>query len=234
MSAYIAEFIGTMLLIMFGAGLLAGLTLNKTLNQGANWVIVSFGWGFAVMIGIYAAGMFSGAHLNPALTIAFAVNGSFPWGDVIPYIIAQTLGAFVGAAIVILHYYPHFQATPKEVDTHGIFSTGPAIRNAPFNLISETVATFTFTFSLLLIGVNKFSEGLNPFIVGLLIVAIGMSFGPTTGYAINPARDFGPRLAYFLLPVPNKSSADWGYAWIPIVGPIVGALLAVGLHAIVM
>ncbi|WP_346417374.1 MIP/aquaporin family protein [Listeria welshimeri] len=234
MSAYLAEFIGTMVLIMFGNGLLAGLTLNKSLSQGANWVVVTFGWGFAVMIGVYVAGAYSGAHLNPAVTIALAVGGSFPWADVVPYIIAQIAGAFVGASIVILHYYPNFKATPREIDTHGIFSTGPAIRNTPFNLISEIIATFAFIFGLLMIGENSFTDGLNPLILGFLVVAIGMSFGPTTGYAINPARDLGPRLAYFLLPVPNKSGSDWRYAWIPIVGPIIGGLLAIGLYNILL
>ncbi|MFN7253160.1 MAG: MIP/aquaporin family protein [Anaerobacillus sp.] len=230
MSPYVAEFIGTMILILFGTGLMAGLSLNKTYSGGFNWVAVTFGWGFAVMIAVYAAGPFSGAHLNPAITLAFAMEGSFPWVDVFPYIVSQIIGAFVGASIVILYYYTHFKSTPKEINTKGIFSTGPAIRNTPFNLINEVIATFAFVFCLLLIGFNHFTEGLNPLIVGFLITAIGMSFGSTTGYAINPARDFGPRLAYFLLPVPNKSNSDWTYAWVPIIGPILGALLAVGIY----
>ncbi|WP_232698538.1 MIP/aquaporin family protein [Brevibacillus daliensis] len=232
MGAYTAEFIGTMIIILFGAGINSGLTLNKTLNQGANWVIVTFGWGFAVMLGVYASAPISGGHLNPALTIAFAIQGTFPWADVLPYIICQTAGAFVGATIVAAHYYIHFKATPKDINTRGIFATGPAIDNPPFNLLSEIIATFAFTFALLLMGINNFADGLNPLIIGFLIVVIGMAFGPTTGYAINPARDLGPRLAYFILPIPNKSGANWNYAWIPIVGPIIGAVLAIGVHTI--
>lgn len=232
--AYVAEFIGTALIILFGSGLLAGLSLNKSLSKGGNWITICLGWGFAVMIGIFASGKFSGAHLNPAVTIGLAIDGTFPWVHVIPYIIAQMLGAFFGASVIVLHYYPHFKATPKdELHTLGIFSTGPAIKNTPFNLLSEIIATCIFVFALLSIGANEFAKGINPLIVGFLITAIGLSFGPTTGFALNPARDLGPRLAYAILPIPNKGDANWGYAWVPIVGPIIGAVLAVLLHGLI-
>jgi len=225
---FVGEFVGTMLLIAFGTGLLAGLTLDKSLSKGTNWIIVCLGWGFAVMIGVFAAGMFdSGGHLNPAVTIAFALGGLFEWADVVPYIIAQIAGAFVGASITVVHYYPHFKATPKEVNTLGIFSTGPAIGDTVANLVSEVIATFAFIFALLFITGGNLADGLAPLLVGFLIAAIGFSFGPTTGFAINPARDLGPRLAYAFLPIPNKSKPNWQYQWIPLVGPTIGAILAV-------
>jgi len=226
---FVGEFIGTMLLIVFGTGLLAGLNLNKSLSKGANWLIVCFGWGFSVMIGVFASGLFdSGGHLNPAVTIAFALGGMFDWADVVPYIIAQVAGAFVGATFTVIHYYPHFKATPKaEVHTLGIFSTGPAIDHKIWNLVSEISGTFFFIFSLLFITGGNIADGLAPLLVGFLIVVIGFSFGPTTGFAINPARDLGPRLAYALLPIPNKGDANWQYQWVTIVGPIMGAVLAV-------
>jgi len=233
MSPYIAEILGTMILIMFGSSLLAGLTLNKTLNQGTNWIVVTLGWGFAVMLGVYVSGPFSGGHLNPAVTIALAVNGTFSWGKVPGYILAQVLGAFVGSAITVVQYYPHFKVTPREIGTRGIFCTGPAIPTKLFNFLSEVIGTFAFMFCVLFIGVNKLADGLNPILLGALVAAIGMSFGPTTGYAINPARDFGPRLAYALLPIPNKSDPEWSYAWIPILGPIVGSILAVAIYNLV-
>lgn len=227
MNAYLGEFIGTMIMIMFGAGVGSSLNLNKALAKGTGWVMVAFGWGFAVMLGVYTASFFGApAHLNPAVTIAFAIGNLNGW-DIVPgFIIAQILGAFVGAAIMIIHFFPHYKETsPEEGNTVGIFATGPAIPNTIFNVISEVIATFAFIFTLLLLG--DFSEGLKPLVVGFLVVSIGFSFGSTTGYAINPARDFGPRLAYALLPVPNKSGANWPYAWIPIVGPIIGGILAV-------
>lgn len=230
MTQYIGEFLGTMILIAFGTALLAGLTLNKSLSQGANWLIVCLGWGFAVMLGVFVSGLFdSGGHLNPAVTLSFAIGGLFPWEHVAPYIGMQVAGAFVGAAITVLHYYPHFAATPKDVNTLGIFSTGPAIDKPASNVISEVIATFIFIFSLLFVTGGAIAYGLDPLLVGFLITAVGFSFGPTTGFALNPARDLGPRIAYALLPIPNKSKANWGYQWIPIAGPIIGATIAVVL-----
>ncbi len=231
MENYLIEFIGTAFLIAFGSSIIAGVTLNKSLSQGSSWLLICLGWAFAVMIAVFIS-LPSGAHLNPAVTIALAVDGAFPWSDVLPYIIAQVIGAFVGASVTVVHYYTHFKVTPQEVNTKGIFCTGPAIKNTPMNLLSEIIATFSFIFSVLCLIVSDIAPGLYPMIVGLLIFVIGVAFGPTTGFAINPARDFGPRLAYALLPIPNKSSADWGYAWIPIVGPVIGSVLAVGAYGV--
>lgn len=226
MNAYLGEFLGTMVLIMFGGGVGASINLKKAYAAGSSWVMIAFGWGFAVMLGIYTAGYFGApGHLNPALTIAFAIGGLIKWSIVPGYVIAQVAGAFLGAAIVALHFYPHFKLTKAdEGNSVAIFATVPSINNRLFNFISEVIATFAFTLCLLTLG--NFTVGLKPLIAGFLIAAIGFSFGSTTGYAINPARDFGPRLAYGILPIPNKGAANWSYAWIPILGPIVGALLA--------
>ena len=231
MEKYIGEFLGTFVLIAFGNGFGASINLNKSLAKGMapSWLQVTLAWGFAVMFGVSVAGYFeTGGHLNPAVTIAFALGGMFSWADVAGYIIAQITGAFAGAAIVALHYYPHFKETKSDQgNSVGIFATGPAIANSVFNFISEVIATFFFIFTLLLMNTGNFVVGLAPISVAFLVMAIGLSFGSTTGYAINPCRDFGPRLAYSLLPIPNKGDANWGYAWVPICGPILGAILAV-------
>ena len=234
MSEYIGEFLGTMVLIVLGVGSVASTNLQKTYAKGSSWLFISFGWGFAVTFGVYVSGLIgSAAHLNPALTIAWGIFGMFPANKVVGYVVAQLLGAFVGAAIVAVQFGPHFKAShnPDEGNSVGIFATGPAIANPLFNFLSEVIATFIFTYVLMNLG--DFSTGLKPLIVGLLITSIGISLGATTGYALNPARDLGPRLAYQLLPVPNKSDANWGYAWVPICGPIVGAVLATLLFTIV-
>lgn len=222
------EFFGTMILIVCGCGVNAANSLNKTYvkNLGPSWVLTVFGWGFGVVFGVYTAAWFGApGHLNPAVTVGAVFGGGFPLEQVLPYILAQTVGAMVGAAIVILHYYPHFKDTPPEEGNGvGIFGTGPAINNPSFNFISEFLATFIFIFALNTLG--DFTVGLKPYIVGMLIVVIGISMGGTTGYAINPARDLGPRLTYQLLPVPHKTSANWSYAWIPILGPILGGIAA--------
>lgn len=231
MEKYLGEFLGTMVLIAFGAGFGASISLKHALskNMSPNFLTVTIAWGFAVMLGVSVSGFFeTGGHLNPAVTLAFALGGLFDWSMVAGYIVAQILGAFAGAAIVVLHYYPHFKETsPEEGNSVGIFATGPAISNPFFNFLSEMIATFFFIFVLLLMNTGSFVVGLAPISVAFLVMGIGLSFGSTTGYAINPARDFGPRLAYALLPVPNKGDANWGYAWIPFVAPIVGATLAV-------
>ncbi|WP_407885700.1 MIP/aquaporin family protein [Levilactobacillus sp. N40-8-2] len=232
MNGFIGEFFGTLILILLGTGTGAGINLKKSYATGSNWTFVSLAWGMAVTMGVYVAGMLgSDGHLNPAVTIGFAAFGFFPWSDVLPYIAGQFLGAFVGAAIAIVQFYPHFKATPDEAagNSVGIFATRPAIKNPLFNFISEVVATWAFIFILLNMG--DFTQGLKPFIVGILIMTIGMGLGSTTGFAINPARDWSPRLAYTILPVPNKSSAEWNYAWVPMFGPLVGGLLAAGLQA---
>jgi len=225
MTAFLGELVGTAILIIIGGGVVAGVTLNKSKANGGGWVVVTLAWGLAVTMGAFAVGNYSGAHLNPAVTFAFAITGDFPWKDVPTYILAQMLGAIVGATIVFFHYLSHFKATADQATKLGVFATIPAIRHTFSNLLSEIIGTFILIFGLLFIGANKFAEGLNPLAVGLLIVAIGMALGGTTGYAINPARDLGPRIAHFILPIPGKGNSDWGYAWIPVVGPLLGGAL---------
>lgn len=234
MNGFMGEFLGTMILIVLGAGSGAGLNLNKTYAKGQNWLFVSLAWGLAVTMGVYVAGMLgSDGHLNPAVTIGFAAFGFFPWSQVLPYLLGQFLGAFVGAALVIIQFTPHFKATANEAEGNsvGIFATRPAIKAPFFNFLSELITTFVFVFILLNLG--NFTEGLKPFIVGMLIAVIGMGLGTTTGFAINPARDWGPRLAYTILPVPNKGGAEWSYSWVPMVGPLAGGLIAAGLEVLV-
>jgi glycerol uptake facilitator protein len=227
MSTFIAEFFGTMILVILGDGVVAGVVLRGTKSENAGWLAIVIGWGLAVTLAIYSVGKISGAHLNPAVTIAFAMKGDFPWSDVIPYIAAQMLGAFTGACIVWIHYLPHWKRTEDTGAKLAVFSTGPAIKNSFSNLVSEVVATAMLVLGLLFIGTNEFTQGLNPIAVGLLIVAIGLGLGGTTGFAINPARDLGPRIAHALLPIPGKGASDWGYAWVPVLGPILGGVLGV-------
>ncbi|GGN51059.1 MIP/aquaporin family protein [Oceanobacillus indicireducens] len=224
MSAFLAEVIGTMVLIIFGGGVVASNILNKSKGVGGGWVLITLGWGLAVTLGVYAAGNISGAHLNPAVTLGFAAVGEFPWENVLTYISAQMVGAIIGAIIVFFAYLPHWRET-RETDLKlAVFATGPAIRSPLSNLVTEMIGTFALLLGLLFIGANQFTEGLNPLVVGALIVAIGMSLGGPTGYAINPARDLGPRIAHALLPIPGKGSSDWGYAWVPVIGPIIGGV----------
>ncbi|CDQ39046.1 MIP/aquaporin family protein [Virgibacillus salexigens] len=224
MSEFIGELIGTMILIIFGGGVVAGVNLKKTLSEGSGWVLISFAWGLGVAMGVYAVGSITGAHLNPAVTLGFASIGEFPWAKVPIYICAQMLGGMIGAVIVFFHYLPHWKETNDPAVKLGVFSTGPAIPSTMANLISEMIGTFVLVMGLLFIGANTFTEGLNPLIVGLLIVVIGMSLGGTTGYAINPARDLGPRIAHWFLPIPGKGHSNWSYAWIPVIGPALGGI----------
>lgn len=225
MSSFMGELVGTMILIILGGGVCAGVNLKKSFAQHSGWIVITFGWGLAVAMAAYAVGSISGAHLNPALTLALAFKGDFSWTNVPAYILAQMIGAFLGAVIVFLHYLPHWKATEDAGAKLAVFSTGPAIPNPFANLLSEIIGTFVLVLGILAIGANKFTDGLNPFIVGFLIVSIGLSLGGTTGYAINPARDLGPRIAHFLLPIPGKGSSNWKYAWIPVIGPILGGCL---------
>lgn len=225
MSAFMGEVIGTMILIVFGAGIGAGSTLKKSYANNAGWIVITIAWGLAVTMAVFAVGSISGAHLNPAVTLALAINGSFPWADVPAYMLAQVIGAIIGAALVFFHYLPHWKETEDPGAKLGVFSTGPAIPHTFSNLFSEFFGTFILVLGLLFIGANKFTEGLNPIAVGLLIVVIGMSLGGTTGYAINPARDLGPRIAHFILPIPGKGGSNWGYSWIPVVGPLLGGAM---------
>jgi glycerol uptake facilitator protein len=230
MSLFLAEFIGTMLLIIFGGGVVAGVILKGTKAESAGWIVITSGWGLAVTIAIYTVGSISGAHLNPAVTISLACAGDFAWDKVPVYILAQFTGAFVGAVIVWIHYLPHWKETKDPGTQLAVFSTGPAIRKTWANLLSEIIGAFILMFGLSAIGSNKFSDGLNPLVIGGFIVAIGLSLGATTGYAINPARDLGPRIAHFLLPIKGKGSSDWGYAWIPVAGPLLGGILGALLY----
>ncbi|WP_312098843.1 MIP/aquaporin family protein [Niallia sp.] len=226
MSAFMGEVIGTMILIVFGGGVVAGGNLKKAFSNGGGWIVVTIAWGLAVTMGVFAVGSISGAHLNPAVTIALAITGDFSWNQVGPYILAQMIGAFLGACIVYLHYLPHWGATKEPGAKLAVFSTAPAIPHTFSNILSELIGTFMLVLGLLFIGANSFTEGLNPIAVGLLIVVIGMSLGGTTGYAINPARDLGPRIAHFVLPIAGKGTSNFKYAWIPVVGPILGGSLA--------
>ncbi|MDQ0214694.1 glycerol uptake facilitator protein [Oikeobacillus pervagus] len=226
MSPYLAELVGTALLIVLGGGVCANVNLKKSYAHGAGWLVINIGWGLAVTFAVYATGQFSGAHLNPAVTLGLAFNGDFLWSQVFGYIVAQMIGAIIGATIVYFHFLPHWKVTEDPGTKLGVFATGPAIPHTFANLMSEFIGTFVLVLGILTIGANKFADGLNPFIVGLLIVAIGVSLGGTTGYAINPARDLGPRIAHFILPIPGKGSSNWKYAWIPVVGPMLGGSFA--------
>lgn len=231
MTAFLGEVIGTMILIIFGGGVVAGVVLKGTKSENSGWIVITMAWGLGVAMAVYAVGGISGAHINPAVTVGLALIGEFPWTLVPGYIVAQMIGAFIGAALVWLHYYPHWKVTDDKGAKLAVFSTGPAIRHTPANIFSEILGTFILVLGILSIGANQFTEGLNPLIVGLLIVVIGLSLGGTTGYAINPARDLGPRIAHFLLPIAGKGSSDWKYAWIPVVGPIIGGGLGALFYA---
>ncbi len=233
MSPYLAEFFGTMLLIILGEGVVAGIVLKGTKSENAGWLTICVAWGLAVTLAIYAVGSISGAHLNPAITIALAMIGTFPSDQVVGYILAQMSGAFVGAIVVWIQYMPHWKNTIDSSAKLAVFATAPAIRNTVANLVSEIIATAILLLAILFIGENKFTEGLNPIVVGLLIVSIGLSLGGTTGFAINPARDLGPRIAHFILPIPGKRDSDWSYAWIPVLGPIIGGILGAVIYQLV-
>lgn len=232
MSPYLAEFFGTMVLILLGNGVVAGVILKGTKSEQAGWLTIVFGWGLAVTLAIYAVGRISGAHLNPALTIALWAAGDFEASQVPGYILGQFGGALAGSILVWLHYLPHWSLTNDPGTKLAVFCTAPAIRSTFSNLICEILGTLVLVVAILFIGANKFADGLNPLIVGGLIVSIGLSLGGTTGFAINPARDLAPRLAHFILPIPGKGTSDWSYSWIPVVGPLIGGLLGAGLYNI--
>ena len=231
MNPYLAEFIGTTLLILIGDGVVANVLLGKSKGQGGGWIVIATGWGLAVAMAVYAVGTISGAHLNPAVTIGLAAVGKFAPDKVAGYIAAQIAGAMFGAVLVWLAYLPHWKETPDTGSKLAVFCTGPAIRSAPSNLICEIIGAAILVFGALAIPSSAnlsgpgWATGFGPLIVGLLVFAIGLSLGGPTGYAINPARDFGPRLAHALLPIAGKGKSDWCYAWIPILGPIVGGFL---------
>lgn len=223
MTPIVGEFFGTMLLIILGDGVVAGVTLRGSKSENGGYLMVSIAWGLAVMLGVYAVGNISGAHLNPAVTLALVVSGDFPMSDMPGYVFAQLAGAFSGAVLVWLYWRPYWAHTDNAQAKLGIFCTIPAIRSFPDNLFSEFLATLVLVLGLLFIGANEFTDGLNPIAVGALISTIGFSMGGTTGFAINPARDLGPRIAHAILPIPGKGTSDWSYSWIPILGPMGGA-----------
>ncbi len=224
MNVYIAEFFGTAILCLLGCGVNAGVSLNQSYAKNSGWLVIGFGWGLAVTMAIYAVGRISGAHINPAVTLGLMASGDFPVEKAFGYLSAQFLGGVVGASLVWIHYLPHWKKTEDPAVKLGVFSTGPAIANNPSNLISEIIGTSVLLFVIMLIGANEYAKGFNPIAVGALIVAIGLSLGGTTGYAINPARDLGPRIAHAILPVAGKGSSNWKYAWIPVLGPILGGI----------
>ena len=247
MQNFLAEFLGTLLLIVLGDGVVANVVLNKTKGQNSGWIVITVGWGIAVAMAVYAVGRISGAHVNPAVTIGLATIGSFPWADVPGYIAAQMIGGFIGAVIVWLMYLPHWSATPDPGLKLAVFCTSPAIRRPGANFIGEIIGTAVLLFGILAIAANAqtlshpgdvdlsfvFSRGLQPLLVGVLVLGIGVSLGGPTGYAINPARDLAPRLAHAVLPIPGKGTSDWDYAWIPVIAPIIGGVVGAGFYAVV-
>jgi glycerol uptake facilitator protein len=227
MTPFVSEFVGTALLILFGNGVVANVVLDKSKGNGGGWIVITFGWAIAVFIGVYTAAA-SGAHLNPAITIADAV-GSGKWDKVLVYIPAQMLGAMCGSTLVWLAYKQHFDATTDADGQLACFCNAPAIKSNLHNFITEVIGTFALMFAVLMLGNNKASVELGPLSalpVAFIVLGIGLSLGGPTGYAVNPARDLGPRIIHFLLPIKNKRDSDWGYSWIPVFGPIVGAVLA--------
>lgn len=241
MSPFSAEFLGTMLLLLMGGGVVANAILTGTKGNGGGWIVITVGWALGVFIGVTVAAPFSGAHLNPAVTLALALNGSFPWEDVPMFFLAQMLGAMVGAGLVWLFYRDHFSATEDKDAKLAVFSTAPAIRTLSTSFLCEAVGTFVLVYAVLHVAppmmngpdggevmVGMGSLGAIP--VTLIVLAIGLSLGGPTGYAINPARDLGPRIMHSILPIRAKRDSDWQYAWIPVLAPLVGATVAVLLH----
>ncbi|MFC9849299.1 MIP/aquaporin family protein [Streptomyces sp. NPDC060223] len=231
---FVGELIGTAILILFGAGVCAAVTLSKSKARGAGWVVIAFGWGFGVLAGAYTAAPLSGGQINPAVTIGFAIEGTTKWEDVPFYVLGQFAGAIVGAVLCWLLYLGQFNLNAEEsesIETLGIFSTRPEINNPVQNLITEFIATVALMLPILaMVGGDKHvagigDAGLPVLLIALLVVGIGLSLGGPTGYAINPARDLGPRLTHALLPIPNKGTSEWSYSWIPVVGPIAGAVV---------
>jgi glycerol uptake facilitator len=222
-----AETIGTALLILLGDGVVAAVLLSKSKAQNSGWIVITFGWGFGVMAGVYAVAQYSGAHLNPAVTFGLWVNGNIDGGDVPKYLIGEFLGAMTGAALVVASYWDHFRETEDPGLKLSVFCTGPAIRNYPLNLVTEIVGTFVLVFGVLAIVGNKepVDSGLAALLIAFLVVGIGLSLGGPTGYAINPARDLGPRIVHAILPIPGKGTSDWAYSWVPVAGPLIGGTL---------
>ena len=232
---FLAEVLGTGALVLLGDGVVAGVLLARSKAQNSGWMVITAGWGFAVMVGVLIAGPISGAHLNPAVTLGLAINGATPWSEVPVYWAGEFLGAFIGALIVYLHYMPHWPVTEDADLKLAVYCTGPAIRNTVWNLVSEIIGTFVLMYVILAFGAGSNKAGLaalGPLPVAFPVLVIGLSLGGTTGYAINPARDLSPRVAHFLLPIPGKRDSDWGYSWIPVIGPLIGGALAAFVYTL--
>lgn len=231
---FTGELLGTFILVLLGDGVVSACILNKTKAQNSGWIAIVLGWGIAVTVAVYISGFMSGAHLNPAVTLAMAAIGSLPWSQVVTYLVAQFLGAMLGALVLYLHYYPHWKETKDAGTILACFSTGPAIRHTWSNLLGEALGTAVLVITVMAIGPNKVAAGFGPIIVGFVVMAVGFSLGATTGYAINPARDLGPRIMHALLPIPSKGDSDWSYAWIPVLGPILGGIAGALIYQVIL
>ena len=232
MKLFVAEFVGTLLLVLLGDGVVAACLLRRSKAENGGWMVIATGWAMAVAMPVYVVGKISGAHINPAVTLGLAFVGKFAWSEVLAYLAAQFLGAFLGAILVWLVYYPHWRETEDPKLKLAVFSTAPAIRNPVANVFTEIVGTAVLLFGILAItgDTGAASSGLAPLLIGLLVWSIGLSLGAPTGYAINPARDLAPRIPHALLPIPSKGGSDWGYAWIPVVGPVIGGILGAAVY----
>lgn len=227
MTPFVSEILGTTLLITLGTGVVANVVLTKTKGFNSGWIVISFGWAIAVFVGVFASAASSGAHLNPAVTLALAIAGKFEWGKVPSYLLAQFIGACIGATLTWLAYKPHFDETEDPSAKLAVFSTDPAIRRPINNLITEAIATFIFVMAILALTKGDSSLGaIDALPVAFVVLGIGLSLGGPTGYAINPVRDFAPRLMHAFLPMGKKGPSDWAYAWVPILGPFIGSVLA--------
>ena len=245
-TVFVAEMVGTAILILLGDGVVAAVLLNESKAQNSGWIVITLGWAMAVTIAVYAVAQFSGAHINPAVTIGLAAVGDLPWGDVPGYLAGQFAGAFIGACLVYLAYLPHWGITEDPGLKLAVFSTGPAVRSPVANIVTEVIGTAMLLIGVLSLGytdpaaveagtsanAGAGGAGLIPLLVGFLVLAIGLSLGGPTGYAINPARDLGPRIAHQVLPIAGKGDSDWGYAWIPVLGPVVGGVVGAFLFDI--
>ena len=227
MKPFTAELVGTALLVLLGDGVVAACLLKRSKAQNAGWIVITTGWGLAVAMAVYAVGRVSGAHLNPAITLGLALIGKFPWSHVPAYLAGQFLGAFLGAVLVWATYLAHWRDTEDPASKLMVFATIPAVRRLPANFLTELIGTFVLVFGVLAILANTApaQSGLAPLLIGFLVWAIGLSLGAPTGYAINPARDLGPRIAHAVLPIPNKGNSDWGYSWVPVFGPLAGGVI---------
>lgn len=236
MTPFIGEIIGTCLLMLLGNGVVANVVLKDTKGEGSGWIVITTAWGLAVFVAVFVVAPYSGAHINPAVTLGLAAAGQFAWSQVPGYLLAQMIGAMLGTTLVWLMYRDHYNITQDQGAIRSSFATAPAIRNVGSNFISELIGTFVLVYAVLYITGPVFGEeigslgSLDALPVALVVWVIGLALGGTTGYAINPARDLGPRIMHALLPIPTKGDSDWGYSWVPVLGPIAGALLAAGLY----